>query len=269
MRLLNGGAALLFWPDNGSECVFYFIMTALNLTGAHGADAKRIDTVIGGALCHVAKDGVIERISTSEFLGKEIDVYGSAEEPWFKAKDVAGWLELTNVTDMIRRVDKDEVAKFNLGSLSGETWFLSEDGLYEVLMQSRKPIARQFKKGVKRILKELRRKGTVTTAPLPSTYLESLKALVKAEEEKERLAIENKQQQLLIEEKTRQLDEAKDWFTIKRWAKMRCKDWRTYNWRRLKALSYELGYSVKKIFDANYGEVNIYHRNVFACYEQK
>ena len=36
---------------------------------------------------------------------------------------------------------------------------LTENGLYEVLMQSRKPIAKQFKKGVKTILKEIRQTG--------------------------------------------------------------------------------------------------------------
>lgn len=36
---------------------------------------------------------------------------------------------------------------------------LTESGLYEVLMQSRKPIAKQFKKGVKAILKEIRKTG--------------------------------------------------------------------------------------------------------------
>lgn len=36
---------------------------------------------------------------------------------------------------------------------------LTEDGLYEVLMQSRKPIAKQFKKGVKKILREVRQTG--------------------------------------------------------------------------------------------------------------
>lgn len=34
-----------------------------------------------------------------------------------------------------------------------EMWFLTEDGLYKVLMQSRKPIVNQFKKEVKRIIK--------------------------------------------------------------------------------------------------------------------
>lgn len=102
----------------------------------------------------------IEVISKSVFLGKEIDVYGTADEPLFKAKDVAEWIELTNVSDMVSRVDVDEVTKLNLGGLEGETWFLTEDGLYEVLMQSRKPIAKQFKKGVKGILKTIRKTGS-------------------------------------------------------------------------------------------------------------
>lgn len=38
-------------------------------------------------------------------------------------------------------------------------WFLTEHGLYEVLMQSRKPIAKEFKRQVKRILTEIRQTG--------------------------------------------------------------------------------------------------------------
>lgn len=106
----------------------------------------------------------IKIIKKSTFLGREIDVYGTADEPFFKAKDVAEWLELSNVSDMVSRVEVEEVAKFNLGSLQGETWFLTEDGLYEILMQSRKPIAKQFKKGVKTILKEIRKTGTFSSS---------------------------------------------------------------------------------------------------------
>nr|WP_296047659.1 BRO family protein [uncultured Blautia sp.] len=40
-----------------------------------------------------------------------------------------------------------------------EYWFLTEDGLYEVLMQSRKPKAKEFKKEVKKILKSIRKTG--------------------------------------------------------------------------------------------------------------
>lgn len=101
----------------------------------------------------------VKIINKSNLLGKEIDVWGSVERPLFRANDLMNWLGIKNVTTLIERVDKEEVLKLNLSSRSGETWFLTEDGLYEVLMSSRKPIAKQFKKGVKKILHEIRTKG--------------------------------------------------------------------------------------------------------------
>lgn len=101
----------------------------------------------------------ISIVNKSMLLDKEIDVWGSIESPYFRALDVAAWIEIKNVPDLIKRVDADEVHRFNLCGLQGETWFLTEDGLYEVLLQSRKPIAKQFKKGVKQILHEIRTKG--------------------------------------------------------------------------------------------------------------
>lgn len=101
----------------------------------------------------------IKIINKSTLLDKEIDVWGSVEHPLFRANDLMSWLDIKNVTSLIGRVDQDEVLKLNLSSRSGETWFLTEDGLYEVLMCSRKPIAKQFRKGVKKILHEIRTKG--------------------------------------------------------------------------------------------------------------
>jgi prophage antirepressor-like protein len=101
----------------------------------------------------------IKLLNEQEVLGKQFKVYGTPEEPLFLAKDVAEWLDLSNTTDMVSRVDEDEVTKLNLGGLQGECNFLTEDGLYEVLMQSRKPIAKEFKKEVKNILKTIRKSG--------------------------------------------------------------------------------------------------------------
>ena len=98
-------------------------------------------------------------INKSTFLDKEIDVWGTVEQPLFRAKDVASWLGIKNVPDLVKRIDNEEVHRLNLCGLQGETWFLTEDGLYEALMQSRKPVAKQFKKGVKKILHEIRTKG--------------------------------------------------------------------------------------------------------------
>lgn len=94
-------------------------------------------------------------------LGKEFVIYGTKKEPLFLAKDVAEWIEHNQVARMIELVDEDEKLKC-LVSTSGqnrEMWFLTEDGLYEVLMQSRKPIAKSFKKQVKQILKQIRTTG--------------------------------------------------------------------------------------------------------------
>ncbi|MEG1597582.1 MAG: Bro-N domain-containing protein [Bacilli bacterium] len=101
-------------------------------------------------------------INEQEVLGREFKVYGTIEEPLFLAKDVSNWIEHSNITMMLKNVDEDEQVKIrpkqSLGLLTNnnEYNFLTEDGLYEVLMQSRKPIAKRFKKQVKQILKNLR-----------------------------------------------------------------------------------------------------------------
>lgn len=98
-------------------------------------------------------------LKQTELCGRQFVVYGSVTEPLFKAKDVADILEVKNTSVLVQRIEEEEVTKLNLGGLQGETLFLTEDGLYEALMQSRKPIAKQFKKGVKQILKEIRATG--------------------------------------------------------------------------------------------------------------
>lgn len=97
----------------------------------------------------------LKLLQETQLCGATLSVYGTPIEPLFKAKEVAEIIGLTNPSDLIQRVDEDERAKFNLGR-QGETWFLTEQGLYEVLMQSRKPIAKDFKRGVKKILKGIR-----------------------------------------------------------------------------------------------------------------
>lgn len=130
-------------------------------------------------------------IEQREVLGQDFKIYGDFENPLFLAKDVAEWIGLSNVTDMISRVDNDEVTKFNLGGLQGECNFLTENGLYEVLFQSRKQIAKAFKAEVKKILKEIRTKGTYSR---PMSAMEIIAQMAQASLELERkvIAVEEK-----------------------------------------------------------------------------
>lgn len=134
-------------------------------------------------------------ISRSTLLGREIDVYGTTEEPLFKAKDVAEWIEHSNPRMMLESIDDDEKGLRIVYTPGGnqEMWFLTEDGLYEILMLSRKPVAKQFKKGVKEILKKIRKTGSYSTQ-VPQTFAQALMLAAKQQEKIEQ------QQKLLIEQ---------------------------------------------------------------------
>ena len=106
---------------------------------------------------------LVKIIDERAVLGKDFKVYGTTENPLFLAKDVANWIEYdsTQIKKMISKVDEEEKVRNNVTTPGGiqNTWFLTEDGVYEVLMQSRKPIAKEFKKEVKKILKQIRLTG--------------------------------------------------------------------------------------------------------------
>ena len=104
-------------------------------------------------------------INNQKILEKDFKIYGSIENPLFLAKDVAEWIEHSNPRMMLQKIDEEEKVVNIVYTHGGnqEAWFLTEYGLYEVLMQSRKPIAKAFKREVKNILKQLRTKGVVIT----------------------------------------------------------------------------------------------------------
>lgn len=155
----------------------------------------------------------IKIISKSTFLDKEIDVWGSIENPLFRANDVQSWLGLKNVSRAVANVDEDERLNLKL-SRGGSMWFLTEEGVYELLMQSRKPIAKQFKKGVKKILHEIRTKGgyiASTDADTPEdimarAVLVAQQTLARREERIKELEEQGRRQELVIEQKDAQID---------------------------------------------------------------
>lgn len=129
----------------------------------------------------------LQIINQQEVLGKNFTIYGTLEEPLFLAKDVADWIEHSKSSVMIDTVDDDEKLRetiFTSGQ-NREMWFLTENGLYEVLMQSRKPIAKQFKKQVKQILKSIRKHGMYAIDNLLDNPDMAIAAFQKLKEERQ------------------------------------------------------------------------------------
>ena len=130
----------------------------------------------------------LKMIDERELLGKQFRVYGNFENPLFLAKDVAEWIEHNKPNELIANVDDTEKLKAII-SRSGqnrEMWFLTEDGLYEVLMLSRKPIAKEFKKQVKEILKSIRKNGMYVVDDLLDNPDLAIQAFTKLKEEREK-----------------------------------------------------------------------------------
>ena len=131
-------------------------------------------------------DKTLQIIEQREVLGKEFTIYGDLENPLFKATDIAEWIDygVSNVSKMVKNIDDTEKIITRTNNTSAT--FLTEDGLYEVLMQSRKPIAKQFKKEVKKILKTIRLNGMYATDKLLDNPDLAIQAFTKLKEERER-----------------------------------------------------------------------------------
>ena len=129
----------------------------------------------------------LQVFNQQEVLGKNFTIYGTAQEPLFLAKDVAEWIDHSDTQKMISSMDEDEklMRTLFLSGQNRQAWFLTEDGLYEVLMQSRKPIAKQFKKQVKEILKTIRKHGMYAVDDLLNNPDMAIAAFQRLKEERQ------------------------------------------------------------------------------------
>lgn len=89
-------------------------------------------------------------------------------EPWFVAADVCLALDIANPTQAIQRLDDDERSMFNIGR-QGNAHIINESGLYSLILGSRKPEAKRFKKWItSEVLPSLRKTGSYHMA-VPAT----------------------------------------------------------------------------------------------------
>ncbi len=100
------------------------------------------------------------------FYNEESNVHIRMEEisnqPWFIAKDVCTALELSEVSNTVKRLDDDEklTRTVFVSGQGREMWFINESGLYNLIFQSRKPEARAFRKWVtNEVLPQIRQTG--------------------------------------------------------------------------------------------------------------
>ena len=113
----------------------------------------------------MAEEILIPKIFIHEEFG-EIRTLGDWENPKFCLVDLCRILEIGNPSDVKKRLEDGvvsiEVIPDSLGRLQKMT-FVNEDGFYDVVLDSRKPVAKKFRKWVtKEVLPTLRKTGSYT-----------------------------------------------------------------------------------------------------------
>ena len=103
------------------------------------------------------------------FEGEQVRIVGTAEKPLFVLSDVCKVLEIGNPSDVKRRLENDvcsiEVISDAIGR-KRNTVVISEDGLYDVILDSRKPQAKRFRKWItSEVLPSILKDGGYMIAP--------------------------------------------------------------------------------------------------------
>ncbi|MGA1852026.1 Bro-N domain-containing protein [Sphingobium sp. HT1-2] len=94
-----------------------------------------------------------------DFEDKAVRVIMIDDEPWFVAADLCAVLSLPNVSQAVSRLDDDEATLIS-NEGGGNINIVSESGMYSLVLGSRKPEARRFKKWItSQLLPTLRRTG--------------------------------------------------------------------------------------------------------------
>ena len=152
------------------------------------------------------------RFSLYNFDGFDVRIKDVSGNPWFAAKDVCKVLGISKYRDAVTRLDPDETAPVVLDTLGGpqEMTVINESGFYSLVLTSRKPNARKFKKWVtSEVLPTIRKTGSYDST-LIKALTDSTKALNTSTKAVIQLSAENKdlqREKTVLQERTETLEQ--------------------------------------------------------------
>ena len=106
---------------------------------------------------------------TFNFDGTSVRTAGTPERPLFRASDVCDALGIADPSSACRKLDQDEqeLIRIEYGSGSKHATFVTESGLYALIVRSNKPEAKAFRKWVtSEVLPSIRKTGQYIEAAL-------------------------------------------------------------------------------------------------------
>ena len=130
----------------------------------------------------------MNELQNFNFSGQDVRIISINDEPWFVGKDVADILGYSNsrkaLSDHVDDEDKGVTKSDTLGGNQNIT-IINESGLYSLILKSKKPEAKQFKRWVtSEVLPTIRKHGAYMTQPqVPTTQRELIMLALAGNEE--------------------------------------------------------------------------------------
>lgn len=122
------------------------------------------------------------------FEGAEVRTVLRDGEPWWVAADVATVLGLSNLHSSLAQLDEDERTLHSVESGQRSMSIINEPGLYSLILRSRKPQAKAFKRWITHeVIPTIRKTGRYEVARREPSKLELARDLVTALEAQETL----------------------------------------------------------------------------------
>jgi prophage antirepressor-like protein len=186
-------------------------------------------------------------------------------EPWFVLTDICNVLDIVNPSSTVKQLDMDEKSTLRITEGGPERNIVNESGLYSVILMSRKPEAKRFKKWITaEVLPSIRKTGQYSLKEklLPSeVLLQSIQLLVDME-----------RKQLEIEKRVKAIEERPvinaqiEHFSIMGYChnigrQISLRKSQRLSWK-CKSRCNELHLDIGKISDPRFGTVNTYPLNV-------
>lgn len=139
-------------------------------------------------------------------------------EPWFAASDVCKALEIKNAPQALSRLEEDErfttiISNDSAASGKSKLSFVNEAGLYSLILGSRKPEAKAFKRWITHeVIPDIRQYGMYATSDFldkalgnPDNWIRMLTEYSAVKKENETLKLKTVEQKEVIESQNNQI----------------------------------------------------------------
>jgi len=150
----------------------------------------------------------VNELQVFDYTGKQVRTVMINDEPWFVLKDVCDVLDLSDTNKVAERLDADDLTRIEIvsGGQNRNMYAVNEYGVFDAVLQSRKPEAKAFKRWLTHeVLPSIKKHGIYATPATIDNFLAdpdfAIRTFTVLKEERIKRELAEKQNAELFEDK--------------------------------------------------------------------